>query len=75
MRTVTDTVHIATPVEATALATRNGLLVAIRDLLPPGRWVRAVRIRTDGDTLVGEIDREWRVAAPDTHTPGAGGAD
>lgn len=72
MRTHTDTVHIAAPVEATPLATRNGLLEALRLALPPGKRVRAVRIRTEDDTLIGEVDREWPAPEP---RPGASGAD
>lgn len=70
MKTITDTVHIATPVEATPTATRNGLLEALRRALPPGKWVRAVRIRTEDETLVGEVERQWPVS-----TGGVGGAD
>ncbi len=72
MKTITDTVHIASPVEATPIATRNGLLEALRLALPPGKRVRAVRIRTEDDTLVGEVDREWVAPGP---RPGAAGGD
>ncbi len=59
MSTRTDTVHIASPVEASALATREGLLDELRRALPPGKRVVAVRVVRDDDTLVGEVEREW----------------